>query len=182
MSQACAQSNTQIANFKWYLTIRPHGPKDRTLAAPAASQNRRLKHLPSGTLIDLKVWCGLRLHIPVWLDLRRVSHLRITTICRSGGPRAMRRKTSLKTPIDVFVGNATAIPSTGTGRLSIALSTTGCEKPRAPPPDSASPIRGHWAVRALLQSAHETTAAKRTKSSGLVMQVVRHQCNNKQIQ
>lgn len=43
------------------------------------ASNRSLDLSPTDALIDLKVGCRLRRQIPVWLDLRRVIHLRIST-------------------------------------------------------------------------------------------------------
>ena len=45
---------------------------------PAASLNRRFAQSPNDALIDLKVRCRLRRQIPVRLNLRPVTHLRIT--------------------------------------------------------------------------------------------------------
>ena len=51
---------------------------------PAAGVNRRFGLSPVDTLIDLKVGCRLSCPIPVgcpiWLGLRPVTHLRITTV------------------------------------------------------------------------------------------------------
>ena len=47
---------------------------------PAAIQIRRFAQSPTDALIDLKVRCRLRRQIPVRLDLRPVTHLRITLI------------------------------------------------------------------------------------------------------
>jgi hypothetical protein len=47
---------------------------------PAARQNRHFTHSPIDTLIDLVVWLDLRCHIPVWLDLCSLTHLRIKAL------------------------------------------------------------------------------------------------------
>ena len=47
---------------------------------PAAIQIRRFAQSPTDALIDLKVRCRLCRQIPVRLDLRPVTHLRITLI------------------------------------------------------------------------------------------------------
>lgn len=47
---------------------------------PPAHLSRLFDLTPVDALIGIKVRCGLRCQIPVWLGLHTLAHLRITTV------------------------------------------------------------------------------------------------------
>lgn len=49
-------------------------------AAPRSCRNRRFTESPIDALVHLVVWNGLCRHVPIWLSLHPVIHLRITTV------------------------------------------------------------------------------------------------------